>query len=119
MPSTSDALLLKVTEDDEVGRCWLKVPSQAGIPAYYSSLDCIRPFVESERYQEMSDEMKGVMMERLLKRVRGAATAQAAGERPDLYRETREGRLGRRRRDLRRSLSERSQRLEAQRQEMQ
>ena len=79
----------------------------------------INPFVESPQYQEMNDEERGVVMERLLSRVRRGATAMAAQEEPELYRETLGGRKSKRTQRLlarrRRDFEEQQARLEEQR----
>jgi len=79
----------------------------------------INPIVQSERYQEAPDDLKNVILEDALSQVRRGATALSARERPDLYRESREGRRSKRQQKLRsryrRDIENRRARLEQQR----
>jgi hypothetical protein len=72
----------------------------------------ITPFVESEAYKGMSDEMKNSMMEKMLAKVRSGAKAMASAERPDLSMKTREGRRSKRDQRLRKKLMDRSADME-------
>ena len=64
------------------------------------------PFVKSKNFLNASDEMKGIMMSRILEKVRGAATKMAGAEDPNLWLEGRERSRGRRMKKYMESIGE-------------
>jgi hypothetical protein len=58
------------------------------------------PFVESERYRGMTDQVRALMLQRLIQQVRRGAVTRAQSEDPALFARLRIGRIPKRERDV-------------------